>query len=282
MEEREIACIAEDLWQSTLERRKMPERFHDNQLEQQLFDDLNALDLQFFKDNPGFKFYWHMQISPDKFCAKDKGIVEVLKKYIGKFDNKGLSQHYIWAMAVKGLDGAAEYLLELYNSLLPIKFYVDEAGINRFEQLWEINTILQAIYRVQDKKYIPQYMEIINDKQNLTYLVGWIILLLGKLKVKEAIPTIIEYLDLVQENSPLRNDHVLSFDSIKALSFFRNKEHVKYIEKFLNPTDIPYVKDKNSAKLYQEYSISAIKKMGANVEETEDSTKQLRKYRIVY
>ena len=75
---------------------------------------------------------------------------------------------------------------------------------------------------------------------------------------------------------------VLSFKSIKALSFFRNKEHVKYIEKFLNPTDIPYVKDKNSAKLYQEYSISAIKKMGANVEETEDSTKQLRKYRIVY
>ena len=81
MEEREIACIAEDLWQSTLEWRKMPERFHDNQLEQQLFDDLNALDLQFFKDNPGFKFYWHMQISPDKVCAKDKGIVEVLKKY---------------------------------------------------------------------------------------------------------------------------------------------------------------------------------------------------------
>ena len=58
--------------------------------------------------------------------------------------------------------------------------------------------------------------------------------------------------------------------------------YIKYIEKFLNPTDIPYVKDKNSAKLYQEYSISAIKKMGANVEETEDSTKQLRKYRIVY
>lgn len=282
MEEREIAYIAEDMWRRELERRKKPENQRDDQLEEKLFQELNALDLQYFKDNPGFQFYWHMQITPDKFQANEKAVVDVLKKYIGKFDHDGASMHYIWALAVKGLDGAAKYLLELYRSLLPLQFFEDKYKQRNFFREGWVHDILQALYRIQDKRYIADYLQIIRDEENMQYHVMWIVLLLGKLKVKEAIPDIIRLLDKICPASPLKNDLCISKYAIEALSCFRNKEHIKYVEKFLAPEGLPGVDSKERVKMYQKQAIKAIKRMGGSIEIEEGPNPKEKRYKAIY
>jgi len=242
MEQREIAFIGENLYQSTLKGKAEGKwTQHDIDLEKQLYEELNALRLE-----TPFNFYWHMQLSPLRFSAKDKAIVPIFTRYADKFDNDGLNDSCIYCLGVKGLYEATPYLLSEYKK---------HCG----KSSEKLNSICNALLRIRDPKYISEYIDIISHLDKATSETSFFIDILGILKAKAAMPQLIKLLDYVIPMGKLGN-HAMQVAAIIAIGQFKDPQYIKVIERFLN--------DPNPVA--REYAAKAIKKMCGDVQKIKD------------
>ena len=246
MEQREIDYIGERLYRESMKDKKSGKwTKKDLRLEKELYKELKAL-------NPKFDFYWHMQLSPTCFTTNDKGVIPIFVKYMNKFDDVGLVDVCAYCLGVRGFYDATEPLLKLRQR------YV-EANIrgNR-------NTIGSSLWRIRDPRYVKEYLEIAKDFDNL-YVEDWhIIRLLGKLKAREAIPTLIRLLDFVLPDDRCypNNNYALATQALRALSCYKDKRLLNLFIEYLNTTK--YNEISNEAA--HDVAAKAIVKLGGVVE----------------
>ena len=172
------------------------------------------------------------------YCSyedKTKKAVPILIKYIEQFDSEDRQIQYIGALGVKGFDDATEYLIEKYKKYL-----------HPYNQ-WCLNDVSQTLARICDLRYLDTYFEFLSN--DVTIDACYLVQMLGKLKVEKAIPYLIKLVDCVAI-IPERwigfgiedQKFYVSQCAIEALGRFKRKELNQYIEKFLNPSAIEWIK----------------------------------------
>lgn len=255
----ERSVIAKDLWEKEKQRRSDPKNAHDVAIEQQMYAELNKL---------GFDFYWGWQFQPTAFTKKDKAVIPIFLKYINQFVNKKRGLIYLSCLGVEGFYEATEYLIDEYKKFMP-PHYDD----------YMLNAISHTIMRIKDPRYVDTYLLFLNDGV-IVYESLYMVKLLGNLKAKIAIPRLIELLDHVSKipdlyyGSGLEDcKYHISQEAITALSRFKNPEHIKYIEKFLEPEKLPWINFIESKyqkinyrhiyKAYKKITERAIRKMSS-------------------
>lgn len=100
--------------------------------------------------------------------------------------------------------------------------------------------IADCLYQIRSRKYIPDYLKIISNPE---YGINrqMVILLVGKLKVEEAVPILIDLLE----------DKEVRLHAISALGDYKREEFRPYFERFEN--------DKHSG--WRKYARAALKKL---------------------
>ncbi len=234
-----------------LKYRLNPKNRHDIKLQKELYAELKK---------SGFNFHDHRQFNCCTFKEKDKQVVPVLIRYIDRFESEGCQMQYLSALGVKGFNDATEYLISKY------KYYLRP----EYNQM-NLNVVSQTLAKICDLRYLDDYFKILSD--DVTIDACYLVQMLGKLKVEAAIPYLIKLLDCVNiipekwERTVLENGkYYVSQCAIEALGKFKKKELNKYIEKFLNPSDLQWInyseESKNLLKsTYKEYIKAAQKSM---------------------
>jgi len=232
MERREIDFISKQLWKDELAYRDNPKNAHDVKLEQELFREVNTL---------GYDFFWSLQFNRSKFSVKDKAIISIIVKYVDRFESSDLANHYLCCLGVKGFYDATEFLINKYKQCVPPSY-----------NAYVLNAVSQTIANIRDSRYIDVYLDFLKD--DVVVSETWFIVqMLGRMKIERAIPHFIRLLDgerLIRESrrgTVLEDSKFLvSQTSIEALSQFKNPDYIKFIEKFLEPEKIPWIKFEES------------------------------------
>lgn len=191
---------------------------------------LNALDSEtrYFQENLdskvkafteclrelGFIFYISDQVK--QFMPKYKDIILPLAiQYYNQADQQNERDYFITLMRYPCCKKVVPTLL---NS-----FYANTEIDNR-------ERIAECIYAIHDKKYMNDYIKIIQTPEFGKHR-ALFILLLGRWKVEEAVDCII---------SLLHDDQVKQY-AISALGDYRKEEYAVYLTEFLSSGD-PYLK----------------------------------------
>ncbi len=235
----------------TLKYRLNPKNRHDIKLQKELFAELKKF---------GFNFHDHRQFNCDTFKEKDKQVVPILISYIDRFESEGCRMQYLSALGVKGFNDATEYLISKYKHYLRPEY----------DQM-QLNVVSQTLAKICDLRFLNDYFEILSS--DVTIDACYLVQMLGKLKVEAAIPYLIKLFDCaniipekwvgtVLESSK----YYVSQCAIEALGKFKKKELNKYIEKFLNPSELQWIsfseESKNLLKsTYKDYIKAAQKAM---------------------
>ena len=230
MEQREIEFIAEQEWKRELEWRADPKNAKVMHFADRLFHDLNEL---------GYNIQWGFSMQPTVFNG-DNRIFPMSKKFIEEAENdkelKKYASMVVWILAHKRMTVATEFLLQHY--LKAIHSFVDS----------ELpSTYAQTIAKIQDKRYIQEY-KALTKPEVICYTSGYIVEMLGKLKVYEAEEQLIELVDFRSSFELGWSEEVfylfglnlfVSKSAIKALGFLKSKKAIPVIEKYLHPETLP-------------------------------------------
>lgn len=208
-----------DLVKLMLEQYKKDEEQLENNTDSVLFDFKQELL------NLGFDF--EILNHAEKLMPKNKDIVlPIVIKYYKKAKLKNEKRYLLGWFHYRGLEEVVPMLLEDYFS--------NASNVDR----WAIGDIL---YQIRSKKYIDEYIRIIENSEYGQER-QMVILLIGKLKVEKAIPILINLLE--EENVRLH--------AIIALGDFKREEFRLYFERFEN--------SKHSG--WRKYAKAALKKLG--------------------
>ncbi|WP_251617683.1 hypothetical protein [Pumilibacter muris] len=246
MEQREIDFILPHIEEIEMKYRNDPKNAYDVQVEQSLFNELNAL---------GYNFAWSYQFTGNTFTAKDKAVIPIVIKHLEMFKNHNKKHHYIGCLGVKGFYDATEYLIGEYNKYLPTD---NEDSI--------LYMVSQTLARIRDKRYMDVYLDYLSEEK-VVCSTWFIVEMLGFMRYEKAIPSFIRLLDGEQRikdsfyGSTIEcGKYLVSQAAITALSRFRKAEYKKYIEKFLEPEKIPWIqfteskeKKSNLRRTYTQY-----------------------------
>ena len=135
-------------------------------------------------------------------------VLPIVIKYYKMAKMKNEKQYLLGWFHHKGFEEVVPMLLE--------DFYSDDLNIDK----WAIG---DRLYQIRSNQYIDDYLNIISNHeygQNRQM----IILLIGKLKVEEAIPILIDLLE----------DEGVRLQAITALGNFKREEFRPYFERFEN------------------------------------------------
>ena len=221
IEKKEIEFIGTELYRETQERKKNGSwTQNDLQMEQNLYKELNAL---------GFNFSWHMQLSPKCFTKKDKAIVPIFMKYYGKFDRQGLNTMCIYCLSVRGLDKSVDFLLDQIRKTDPT--------VGPEKRLLH-NYLCNALYQIRDPKHADDYVTLISNHNDLFPSTSLIVLLIGKLKIKKAIPYLVDILNCESRADKTRGPDAVKPECIEALGWYKDPSLSKYIEKYVTDEDV--------------------------------------------
>lgn len=221
------------------------ENRHDDYIQKSMYKELRTL---------GYRFNDPVQFDCYTFKEKDVCVIPVLLKYIEQFEQENYRLQYISALGVKGFYDCTEYLLDQYEKYRPPQY-----------NQHSLNVVSQTLARISDLRYLDRYFEFLSN--NVTIDACYLVQMLGKLKVDKAIPYLIKLLDCVAiipnnwMGTVLEDQkYFVSQSAINALGKFKNIEYNKYIEKFLNPEQLNWIKFKESKdskyllkSTYQEY-----------------------------
>lgn len=203
-----------------------PKNWHNINVQRKLFRELRRNKIKFDS--------WSI-FSCKTFKETEKKAVPILIKYIEQFDSEGEQLHYINALGVKGFDDATEYLIAKYKKYL-----------HPYNQTY-LNVISQTLANICDLRYLDTYFEFLSN--DVTIDACYLVQMLGKLKVEKAIPYLIKLVDCVAiipekwvGTVAEEQKFYVSQCAIKALGRFKRKELNQYIEKFLNPSAIEWIK----------------------------------------
>ncbi|MBR7083234.1 MAG: HEAT repeat domain-containing protein [Clostridia bacterium] len=149
---------------------------------------------------------------------EEKYLYPIIEKYIGKFDNLGMSEVLIRSMGRKGND---EYVPFLIDQLKREDLTGTDNEIFRYKE-----SVAVAMLNIKSKKYIDEYVELIKTTEPKRYLF-FIIQLLGKFKREEDIPLIVGL--LTDEDYQVRSAAVYAIGNYKGHS-----ELVQYLQPLLD------------------------------------------------
>ena len=201
------------------------------------------LERQFFKEIAKLGYgrkYRRYVISCKTFAPGDNAVVPVILKYLDLFEREGCKLQFMNALGVKGFYEASEYLIDEYKKNTPPSYNQPV-----------LNEVSQTLARIQDERFIDTYIEFISD--NVTMEAGYIVEMLGNMKVEKAIPTLINLVDCVAiipdkwyESVLEEQKFYVSHCAIKALGKFDDKQLTEHIEKFLTPEKLDWIKFENA------------------------------------
>lgn len=229
-----------------------PKNWHNINVQRKMFRELRRNKIKFDS--------WSI-FSCKTFKETDKKAVPILIRYIEQFDSEGEQLQYINALGVKGFDDATEYLIVKYKKYL-----------HPYNQTY-LNVISQTLANICDLRYLDTYFEFLSN--DVTIEACYLVQMLGKMKVEKAIPYLIKLVDCIAIIPKEwlgfgieEQKFYVSQCAIEALGKFKRKELNQYIEKFLNPSAIEWIKytepNENANVLkstYKEYIKVATKAM---------------------
>ncbi len=190
-----------------LEWRKNKDNKHDVELLENLIKEVNNLGYS-FKYEADFLY---REIKDNRFFA-------ILKKYIGKFDNEGISANLLGSLSYLTNSEIVEYVLERITVVKNMDV------MNRKMNLMVCDNLLNN-YR--NKNHIAEYLQILNDIINAENL-PLTMLMLAKWKVKEAKPLFIKYLNEADS---------LKFTAIEALVLYKDSSIIPLLKPLLSSSN---------------------------------------------
>lgn len=228
-----------------------PKNRHDRKIEKQFYREIAKIGY-------GRK-YRRYQISCKTFAPTDTAVIPVIIKYLDLFEQEGYRMAFTSALGVKGFYEASEYLIGEYKKNMPPDY--NERTLN---------VISQTLARICDLRYVDEYIDFLSD--NVSFEAGYLVEMLGNMMVEKAVPTIIKLLDCVAIIPQKWHDNILedqkfyvSQCAIKALGKFKDSSLIQYLEKFLEPEKIDWIKfdcadnNKYLKRIYREYKELATK-----------------------
>ncbi len=138
---------------------------------------------------------------------KDSELLNIISQYIGRFDDEGISAELVGVVGIKGNKAATEIIINNYmnssqkNKLCQAIFYDN------------------AFYRIKDKRYIENYLEILKNPEEARRF-PLTMIMLAKWQVAEAKPYFFQYIDYHDE----KDNRV--FISIEALSYYKDEDGI--------------------------------------------------------
>jgi len=197
--EEQNRIIQDLLYQSALERemewRAEPKNHSDVELFDKMLSEINEL---------GFEFKYQADFF--RLLITNTKIIDVILRYLGKFENHGLTEHLVLTIADKRNKFVTKKIIDTFNETHVIvrpKGYHKTAYDNAFK-------------RLQDKRYVNEYLQWLSNPEIATTL-PFTMLMLARWKVLEARAWFMKYVDSGSEDS-------IVFTSIKALACYNNKE----------------------------------------------------------
>lgn len=194
--------------------------------EEQMRKNPDSILLNFKQELLNLGFDFQVLNQAERLLPKHKDtILPIVIKYYKMTKLRNEKQYLLGWFHHAGLEDVVPMLLE--------DFYSNNSDIDK----WAIG---DRLYQIRSKKYIDDYLKIISnssygqDRQ-------MIILLVGKLKVKAAIPILINLLE----------DEGVRLQAIAALGDFKQEKLRPYFERFQNSTHPGWRK----------YAKSALKKL---------------------
>lgn len=194
--------------------------------EEQMRKNPDSILLNFKQELLNMGFDFQVLNQAERLLPKHKDtILPIVIKYYKMVKLRNEKQYLLGWFHHAGLEDVVPMLLE--------DFYSNNSDIDK----WAIG---DRLYQIRSKKYIDDYLKIISnssygqDRQ-------MIILLVGKLKVKAAIPILINLLE----------DEGVRLQAIAALGDFKQEKLRPYFERFQNSTHPGWRK----------YAKSALKKL---------------------
>ena len=181
--------------------------------EQYCKDNSDSLIPLFEKELRGLGFEFETSNQAVGFIPKHKKVmVPIATKYYQfakELEKPNEQNYFLRFLCIKGLDDVVPMLLEDYH----------------FEKTVDLTRwfISDCIYQIRSKRFVKEYLNIISNR-----IFGrnrqMIVLLLGKLKEENAIPTLIDLLE----------DEEVRLHAISALGEFKREEFRCYFERFQN------------------------------------------------
>ncbi len=132
---------------------------------------------------------------------KDSEILNVLLQYIGRFEDEGISAMLVGIVGQKGNTAATETI---------IKNYMESSKKNKYMQAGFYDN---ALYRIKDKRYIQNYLELLKNPTEASRF-PLTMIMLGKWRIAEAKPYFMGYLNYSDETNNI------VFISLEALSYY--------------------------------------------------------------
>lgn len=142
---------------------------------------------------------------------RDAAVLNILEAYISKFTDQWIIAELILSISITGRKNVTKTVLEYYSKL-------PDGEEKVYAGFYD-----NALYRVREKRFIPEYLDLLKNPKDAVRL-PLTMTILGKWKVVEAKQYFIKYLDatILYLNTSVSD---LVFTSIEALSYYDDTEN---------------------------------------------------------
>lgn len=142
----------------------------------------------------------------------DQEFLSVLLRYIGRFNDEGISAELVGVVGKKGNTFATETILKNYMSS-------SDSTKHRQAVFYD-----NALEQIKDKRYLSSYLELLKTPEDAIKL-PLTMIMLGKWHIKEAKPYFLQYLNsqLLYINEKISD---LVFISLEALSYYDDSDGI--------------------------------------------------------
>ena len=173
---------------------------HDLRLTTEVLDKVNSLGYHFSNLNKLHN-------------TEDVRFVPIILEYYDKFECKTYSNWFLQSICFRSYSEYIPNLVAIYEQ-------TDDLDLK--------NAVSQCFLQMRCKKYIPEYLRIVNDP-NYGENFDWTMDVLCKLRVKEAIPKLLELVN--------RYPQKWTWTFIWGAPFFKDPSLIPYLEPFLDHPD---------------------------------------------
>ena len=187
--------VRQRLVEDELKWRAKPENHHDDELVRKMLLEINELgcNLEYLYDISSLKI-------------TDRGIVDIILKYLGAFTRIGTMQDVVCGIGYKENKYATEEIVKAFNGIIP--------RLNDY--IYHLAGFDNAFNRLKDKRYIDDYIKWLADPDIATRM-PFTMVMLARWKNMEARQLYLQYL------STDREDQII-FTSIRALQYYNDEE----------------------------------------------------------
>ena len=169
----------------------------------------------------GYNFQYYTDLT--NHDIKNTNILPILEDSLPKFENPETVSFLIELVRIKEFYEATGFVLEIFKKTRRFNILTRRRCAAPYDN---------ALYDIGDKRYIREYLEILDDEIDANNL-SITMRMLAKWQVPEAKPVFIKYLHAMGE---------LRFTAIEALSYYLDTALIDEITSFLKSVDKNIVK----------------------------------------